>query len=76
MDKGLDIDRLVWRFGGGETLARKLYDLTGERLSGDAIAKWVSRKRIPGRWHLVMLELARKERVPLTPDQLRPKKAA
>lgn len=55
------IKDLVNRFGGQSSLARKLEKAPG------TVGYWVKTNSIPSKWHSVLLELAAREQVVLTP---------
>ena len=59
------INDIVGRFGGPAVLADEL-DLGTTK----AVEQWIRRGRIPGKWHLTLLDMARSRGVSLTEEEL------
>lgn len=60
----MNVSEIIEKFGGRADLAAVF------ELSEKAVWQWERRNRIPGRWHLPLLHLARERGVPLSDDEL------
>ena len=59
------VNEVVCRFGGAAALADELGLGTTK-----AVEQWIRRGRIPGKWHLTLLDMARSRGVSLTEEEL------
>lgn len=64
----LDAKRIVKRFGGRIELWRRL-SANGQHISVKTIEKWMERNSIPSARLLILMDLAKKEKLPLDLDE-------